>query len=90
MSSYFAHPKTKAHVQSFFFGFLLQVLVTCLLGAFVTLKTCMSAFNFCECVSSHEHVCANDIKVENALQQPFSWREIKAFMEEFNHLSHMG
>jgi hypothetical protein len=69
---------------------LLQVLVARLVGAFVTLKTCMSAFNFCECVSFREHVCANDNKVEGALQQPFSWREIKASMEEFNHLLHMG
>jgi hypothetical protein len=41
-------------------------------------------------VSFHEHVCANDNKVEGALQQPLSWREIKASMEEFNHQSHMG
>jgi len=69
MSSYFAHHKTRAYAQSFFFfGFLLQVLVACLLGAFVTLKTCMSTFNFYECVSFHEHVCANDNKVEGALQ----------------------
>jgi hypothetical protein len=50
----------------------------------------MSTFNFCECVSFHEHVCANDNKVEGALQQQFSWKEIKASMEEFNYLSHMG
>jgi hypothetical protein len=75
---------------SFFLCFLFQVLVACLLGAFVTLKTCMSTFNFCEYVSFHEHVCADDNKVEGALQQPFSWKEIIASMEEFNHLSHMG
>ncbi len=72
------------------FFFLLQVLVACLIGAFVTLKTCMLAFNFCGCVSFHGHVYANGNKVEGALQQSFSWREIKVLMEEFSHLSHMG
>jgi hypothetical protein len=74
----------------FFFWFFASSFGICLLGAFVTLKTCMLAFNFCECESFCEHACANDNKVEGALQQPFSQREIKASMEEFNHVSHMG